>query len=293
MTKRYDVRFPSGSVDCSAWFYEGAEGAPVIVMGHGLGGVKWMRLDAFASRFTAEGYSCLVFDYRHFGDSEGQPRQLLDIDRQLQDWASAIAYARTRGSGGVVLWGTSFGGGHVIVAAARDGGVAAVVSQCPFTDGMASALATNPLVAARVTARAVGDRVGSLLGREPKFIPLAGPPGSTALMSSSDALDGYLALVPEGKAFRNEVLARVGLDIPLRRPGRHAGKVTCPIMFSVCETDTVAPAKATLRHAKRAPKGEVVVYPDGHFDIYVGDAFDRVVADQIEFLSRVAPAVRA
>ncbi|AYJ51349.1 alpha/beta hydrolase [Rhodococcus sp. P1Y] len=289
MNNREDVQFTSGGVTCRAWFYEGTPGAPVVVLGHGLGGVRTMRLDAFAERFAAEGYSCLVFDYRHFGDSDGEPRQLLDIDRQLQDWAAAIAYARTRGSGRVVLWGTSFGGGHVIVAAARDGDIAAVVSQCPFTDGLASALATNPLVAAKVTLRALGDRVRGTIGRTPRMIPLAGPPGSTALMSTPDALDGYLALLPEAGTFRNEVFARVGLDIPLRRPGRHASKVACPILFSVCETDSVAPAKATLRHAARAPRGEVRLYPEGHFAIYVGEAFERVVADQIEFLLRCAP----
>ncbi|MET0198323.1 alpha/beta hydrolase [Rhodococcoides fascians] len=285
---RSDVRFPSGGIECAAWFYQGAAGAPVVVMGHGLGGVKEMRLDAFAEKFAAQGYSCLVFDYRHFGGSDGEPRQLLDIDEQLEDWAAAIAFARTRAEK-IVLWGTSFGGGHVIVAAARDGHVDAVISQCPFTDGIASALATNPLVAVRVTARALRDKLGSALGRAPRTIPLAGKPGATALMSSEDALDGYLALLPSGASFRNEVLARVGLDIPLRRPGRHASNVTCPILFTVCETDTVAPAKATLRHAARAPRGEVMSYPDGHFAIYVGDAFERVVADQIAFLQRVVP----
>ncbi|MFC8179546.1 alpha/beta hydrolase [Rhodococcus sp. NPDC057297] len=285
---RVDVRFPSGGIECAAWFYQGSSDAPVVVMGHGLGGVKEMRLDAFAEKFVAKGYSCLVFDYRHFGGSDGEPRQLLDIDEQLEDWAAAIAFARTRAEK-IVLWGTSFGGGHVIVAAARDGHVAAVISQCPFTDGLASAMATNPLVAVRVTARALRDRLGSALGRSPRTIPLAGRPGSTALMSSADALDGYLALLPRGASFRNEVLARVGLDIPLRRPGRHASNVTCPILFTVCETDTVAPAKATLRHAARAPLGEVMSYPDGHFAIYVGDAFERVVADQVAFLQRVVP----
>ena len=285
---RVDVRFPSGGIECAAWFYQGAAGAPVVVMGHGLGGVKEMRLDAFAEKFAAQGYSCLVFDYRHFGGSDGEPRQLLDIDEQLEDWAAAIAFARTRAEK-IVLWGTSFGGGHVIVAAARDGHVDAVISQCPFTDGIASALATNPLVAVRVTARALRDKLGSALGRARRSIPLAGKPGATALMSSEDALDGYLALLPSGALFRNEVLARVGLDIPLRRPGRHASNVTCPILFTVCETDTVAPAKATLRHAARAPRGEVMSYPDGHFAIYVGDAFERVVADQIAFLQRVVP----
>lgn len=63
----------------------------------------------------------------------------------------------------------------------------------------------------------------------------------------------------------------------------------CPILFGVCETDSVAPARATLRHARRAPHGEIKLYPEGHFDIYVGNAFERVVADQLRFLSTHVP----
>ncbi|EUA53833.1 alpha/beta hydrolase domain protein [Mycobacterium intracellulare 1956] len=46
------------------------------------------------------------------------------------------------------------------------------------------------------------------------------------------------------------------------------------------------PAAATLRHAARAPRGEVKLYPEGHFAIYVDDAFERVVADQLAFLDK-------
>jgi uncharacterized protein len=38
---------------------------------------------------------------------------------------------------------------------------------------------------------------------------------------------------------------------------------------------------------ERAPLADVRVYPYGHFDIYSGAPFERVVADQVEFLSRV------
>ena len=81
-----------------------------------------MRLDAYAERFRAAGYACLVFDYRNFGDSEGAPRQLLDIRMQLQDWTVAVAYSRTLAGidhNRIGLWGTSFSGGHVIATAAR------------------------------------------------------------------------------------------------------------------------------------------------------------------------------
>ena len=62
-----------------------------------------------------------MFDYRHFGDSGGEPRLLIDIGRQHDDWRAAIAYARAPRGGrrrADRALGTSFSGGHVIELAA-------------------------------------------------------------------------------------------------------------------------------------------------------------------------------
>ena len=53
---------------------------------------------------------------------------------------------------------------------------------------------------------------------------------------------------------------------------------------------TVAPSGATLRHVARAPRAAVHRYPHGHFDIYVGEAFEEVVADELAFLAEHVPA---
>jgi len=291
VAQREDVQFTSDGDRISAWLYRpaGSGPAPLLVMAHGLGAVRTMRLDTYADRFSAAGYACLVFDYRNFGDSEGQPRQLLDIGMQLADWAAAVAYGRTIpgiDNTRIVLWGTSFGGGHVIATAARLPGIAAAVAQCPFTDGLASARTLSPLITARLTVRALRDVVAARLGEPPVMVPTVGRPGEVALMNAPDAYPGYLALVPDGVQLPNEVAARIALQIITYRPGRYTAKIACPISFCVCETDSVAPAAPTLRFAAKAPHREVRTYPEGHFAIYVGDAFERVVADQLAFLDR-------
>jgi pimeloyl-ACP methyl ester carboxylesterase len=96
-------------------------------------------------------------------------------------------------------------------------------------------------------------------------------------------------MVPNGVPWRNEVAARVALEVLTYRPGRTAARVQCPILFCICQADTVTPADTTLRYANTAPRGEVKLYPEGHFDIYLGDAFERVLSDQIDFLHRHAP----
>ncbi|MET8426685.1 alpha/beta fold hydrolase [Nocardia sp. NPDC004860] len=294
----HEVWFPSGDGNhCAATLYlpEQRRGSrpPVIVMAHGLGAIRAMGLAAYAERFTAAGYACLVFDYRHFGDSEGMPRYLLSTRRQRADWAAAIAFAwqlpQVDGTR-IVAWGTSFGGGHAIhTAARRPAGLVAAIAQCPFTDGIASTLAIPPVNSVKATLAGVRDVAGALFGRAPHMITTAGPVDGTALMTAPDAESGYLALVPPGTDFRNEAAARVVFDILTDRPGRFTDRIEVPILFAVCETDSVAPAKTTLRFAARAPRGEVRTYADGHFDIYRGAAFDRVVADQLGFLHRHVP----
>ena len=302
LSARRDLRFESGDARCHAWLYlpetPSPEPAapPVLVMAHGLGAVKTLRLGAFAERFQAAGYACLVFDYRHFGESEGEPRELLSLKRQREDWRSAVAFARSLpevDARRVVAWGTSFGGGHAIVTTAGDADIVAAIAQCPFTDGLASARQLSAAGNARLGAAAVRDQFARLLGRPPVRVKVAARPGEVGLMDRPDVMEGSLRLLEASglseEDFRNDVPARVAIEIPLDTPGRLAKRVRCPILFCVCDDDSVAPASATLRHAAKAPRGEIRRYPVGHFDIYVGEDFERVVADQLAFLEEHVP----
>jgi fermentation-respiration switch protein FrsA (DUF1100 family) len=287
---RLDVAFPSDGDECRAWlFMPDAERPPLVILGHGLGATRELGLEPYARRFADAGIAALVFTYRHFGDSGGTPRQLLDIERQLSDWAAALTYARSLDgidAERIALWGTSFGGGHVIEAAARDGAVAAVVSQCPFTDGLAATRAASPRSLVRALAPALRDELARIRHKPPVLVPLVGPPGSTALMTSPDSEAGYHALIPPEVKLESGVSARFINRVGLYRPGRSARKVTSPILFCICDTDAVAPTETALRYAATAPRGEVKRYPVGHFDIYLGEPFEHAVADQTEFLVR-------
>src|SRR3954447_22799580 len=288
---RLDVAFPSAGDECRGWLLmPDAEDPPLVILGHGLGATREYGLEPYAERFADAAIAALAFTYRHFGDSGGRPRQLLDIERQLGDWAAALAYARSLDGidhDRIALWGTSFAGGHVIEAAARDRrGVAAVVSQCPFTDGLAATRAASPRSLARAVVPALRDELARLRRKPPVLVPLVGPHGSPALMTSPDSEPGYRALVPPGVPFENGVSARFLTHVGLYRPGRSARKVNAPILFCICDTDAVAPAETALRYAATAPRGEVKHYPVGHFDIYLGEPFEHAVADQTAFLVR-------
>ena len=275
----------------------GSGAAPCVVMAHGLGGVRAARLDAFAARFAAAGLHVLVFDYRYFGDSDGEPRQHFNIRAQLDDWAAAIACARKLDgvdAKRIALWGSSFSGGHVVTAAVEDGHVQAVSSQGPMMDGFAAL--TNvvryagALQALRVTAHALWDTLLIPSGRR-HLIPLVAEPGELGVMTSADAQSGYTAIVPPD--WRNEITAGWLLELPLYRPIAKAHRLPCPTLICICTQDSVAPASAAEKTAAAAgDRAEIRRYDIGHFDIYVGDGFERAVSDQTEFFCRVlrAPA---
>jgi fermentation-respiration switch protein FrsA (DUF1100 family) len=293
---RFDVQFRSQDGHCAAWLYrpEGDGPAPLVVMAHGFSGTREQRLDAYAERFQAAGLGVLLFDYRHFGASPGEPRQLLDIKRQHADFHAAIDYARGLewvDAARVALLGSSFSGGHVIAVGAEDGGIAAIVSQCPFTDGLASLPKLGLRNIALATVAGLRDQLGALAGRPPHYIPAVGPPGSLAVMSTPDAEPGFAALTPSETLWENRVAARIGLAIGLYRPGRAAARLTCPILFCVCDRDALAPAARTLKYAATTPHAEVRRYPVGHFDIYVGEVWEQAVADQTDFLTRTLGVV--
>jgi dipeptidyl aminopeptidase/acylaminoacyl peptidase len=143
------TEFASRGVTCRAWLcppesevLRNERGNPALVIAHGTSGVR-KQLEHYIPRFTTAGMHVLLFDYRHFGDSDGEPRQLLSVRRQLQDYAAALDFIRKVpgvDSDRVALWGSSLAGGHVVEAAVRDGHVAAVISQAPALDNRATVL---------------------------------------------------------------------------------------------------------------------------------------------------------
>ena len=288
-SQRVEVRIPSHGEQLAAYLYRPAAPGrvPCIVMAHGFSGTRDEALPGYAEAFCDAGYAVVVFDYRYFGASSGQPRQLLDIARQQDDYRAVIAWARHADGidpDRIVLWGSSFSGGHVIAVAATDPRIAAVIAQAPYTDSVPVIRRMPPRNLVRAVAAAVRDQAGAALGRKPTLIPAAGPPGTFAAMTEPEALSGFAAMVPPESLWRNEIAARVMFRLPLFRPVKIADRLTMPVLFCVCDADVTTPPESTLKAAGRAPRGELRRYPYGHFAIYDDP---QVKADQVTFLRRV------
>ena len=298
------MSFNSGGETLAAWHlvgegdaFQNDGGRPCVVMAHGVGGTRDSGLLPFAEAFASAGLDALLFDYRNFGDSTGEPRQYGIPARHREDYAAAVAFARELDGvdpDRIVLWGTSWSGGHVVYVAADDGRIAAVISQTPDLDGPRTLLDIARYGGigqlARTTAHGIRDAVGALRGHEPHLIPVAAPPGTAAAMGSEDAAPGYAAIA--GPTWRNEIGARAVLHEGRNRAVTRIGELNCPILIQVAEHDAIAPpaqAKAAAWRAKG--RSEVREYPCAHFDIYVGKWREKAIADQLHFLRRhVSPA---
>ena len=290
---RKDVQFEVNGTPLSAWLYLPKDlpaPVPCIIMGHGLGGTKAAGLDTYAVRFQDAGFAVLALDFRHLGDSGGEPRQLVWIPYQLEDFAAAIDFARGLGEidpSRIALWGTSLSGGHVIVAAARDHGIACICSQVPLLAGSAGGMAVVKTLGLRHLlwmsfGHGLRDMVRSWFGLSPHKLPIFGKPGTVAMLADEDAWNTLSELAPDD--FVNEICARIIIRIDKYRPIRYAAKVRCPVLLQVCDQDIGLPARVVEEAEKRLGSlAEVIHYPADHFDIYLGSVFEKAVSDQVAF----------
>jgi dienelactone hydrolase len=295
-SQREDIRIPSHGEQLAAYHYrpDPTDGdVPCVVMAHGFTGTRDDGLPGYAETFRDAGFAVILFDYRHFGASTGEPRQLLDIGRQLDDYRAVVAWARQLDGidpRRIVLWGTSFSGGHMFALGADEQNIAAVIAQAPFTDGIPTLMKMEARNVFRATFVGMLDQIGAWLRRPPSLIPAVGDPGTFAVMTAPDAKPGFEALAPPESLWRNECAARIAIRIALYRPALKAPRLTMPLLVCVCDTDTTTPAPPAIKAANRAPRGELRHYSCGHFEIYHDP---QAKADQVAFLQRVVPGADA
>jgi fermentation-respiration switch protein FrsA (DUF1100 family) len=287
-----DVEFASGDGRCAGRLFgpdSGGEELPCVVMASGFGCVRDQGLDAFAEHLAGAGFVALAFDYRHWGESPGEPRSLMDPARQREDWRAALAYAGAQDEvdpARIALWSYSMGTGHIQALAAGGIEVAALVCVAPLLSGRRSLLHIGgPAHMARLTVAGVRDMARRLRGTAPYRIPVAGKPGSLAVINSPDTVPGFAAITPPGSTWRNEVCARVALAPPYSL-SRKVHRIPCPSLYCVFEDDDVNPPKLGRQAAERVPHGELREYPGGHFAPFGKATFNQVAADQVDFLNR-------
>lgn len=282
-----EVQFESDGARVSGLLYapDKESRAPAILLCHGFAGVKELLLPAFAERFCGEGYVVLTFDYRGFGQSEGEPGRIVPR-LQVQDIDAAVTYLCARSEVDperIALWGTSFGGANVIVAAGVDLRVRCVLVQLAFGDG--ERVITGHLndeekkglfaILERMKARKIKT------GKE-KMVAIS---KVLADPQSQRFYERYVDRFPE---LRTKIPFLTIAETIGHKPIDVVHKVKVPILLVAASDDTVNPKEESERlfAAANEPKELCIIDGATHYDVYESPHFETAFAKQVEWLKR-------
>lgn len=275
---REDVGFSSEGVTCRGWWtvpraVAAGSRVPAIVLAHGFSGVKEMALDRFAAEFARAGFASLTFDYRGFGASDGEPRQDIDPHAQITDYRNALSWVRARPEvdpARVGVWGTSYSGAHVLMVAALDRRVKAVVAQVPAIDGFET-FTRMVGVEARdaMAAMLIEERERIYAGGAPQMMPVVGPEGTAAALPGDEAWQWFQSYASHAPSWRNEITLRSIERLLEYSPLRWIDRIApTPLLLIAAEHDFIPIDLTREAFARAGEPKELVVLPVGHFAPY-------------------------
>lgn len=280
VTLRGHLRVPAGA----------AASSPAIVMAHGFTGVKEF-CDAFAEAFAAAGFATLTFDHPNFGESEGSPRQEVDLQAQTDAYRDAVTWCRARPEidrDRIALWGTSLSGGVVLMAAAFDRRIRAIVSQVPFISGadtFTRSLAGHAV--AHMRGLFAEDRDRRLCGEPPMMMPVASAdPGDLCATPGERSWTWLSAMARKAPNWRNEVTLRSIENLSEYEPGLFIRRVApTPLLMLIATDDALTAAETALSaHALALEPKRLFLHRGEHYGLYDGEGFAQASAATIEFL---------
>ncbi|KAF9269271.1 alpha/beta-hydrolase [Marasmius fiardii PR-910] len=297
MASRESVQIPSADegVFLDVWLYKPAGDGPfpVVIAGHGMTVIKEAGLAPFGERWANDaGYASLIFDYRYFGKSGGEPRNLVDLKKQLEDYQSVIRWARQRPelfvNNKIVVMGSALSGLSVASLVLHDNGLAGGMAHSPMLDGYATVMSSG--FRPRLLFWAAVDSIKAKLGLSPIFIKTVGRPNDFALLNTPSALNGFNMMFSQGgvpfSEHPNLINPRTVFELMGSRPGIELKNAHCKILVVSSTEDDMIPIEIGRSIAAAAPEKVVFVEADGgHFDIMKGGrTFDTNINAQISFL---------
>ncbi|MBI4832088.1 MAG: alpha/beta fold hydrolase [Candidatus Lindowbacteria bacterium] len=258
-----------------------------IVLCHGFTGIKESILTHYAEAFVRAGFAALTFDYRGFGESDGQRGRLL-WQEQAADIRNAVTFISTRpevDAKRIGLWGTSYGGALAPYAFALDDRVKACVGQLGFADGYAAAAGRMPAEQIAVFREMIEeDRRRRVLHNEPGYadaMALAGDPEMTEFFEEESKrlpqLVGRQILVQ----FLEAHLEFSPISVIEKKGNR-------PLLLIAAEFDVVCPLENYKELYDRAPEPKkwVVFEKTRHFEFYKGEQALRSAAEATNFFKQ-------
>lgn len=278
------IFFKSANAKVAAHLYLPAKNAetkvPGIVMCHGFAGVKELLLPSYAHVFAANGYTVLTFDYRGFGQSEGEQGRLTP-SLQIEDIINALAYMRSCShvdSERIALWGTSLGGANAVFAAEQDGNVQSLAVQLTFGDGQ-RVVTGNMSEQERSNLCALIEKMEVRKSRTGKemFVPI------DKVLSDAQSKAFYDSHVEQFPALKIKIPMLTVAETIKYKPELVIGNVKAPILITAAGQDGVNPVEESkiLFQKANEPKELFVIESATHYELYTGAYFEQAIAKQL------------
>lgn len=299
---RSDVAFDgAGGTVLRGWLYLPAsrrDRVPGVVMTHGFSATKEMGLDRYAEVFAAAGLAVLVYDHRNLGESDGEPRRLINPWAQARDYRHALTWLGERpevDAARLAVWGSSFSGGEAIVVGAVDHRVGAVVANVPFASLGAGDIATPERFTALRDALLDESGAGPADSDEEPLGPMrvviepGVERGTPVFLGQPESTEWFLAQRARGGSrWENRVLLRGFPGDPVHfDPAVCLPYLDAPLLMVVASEDRLADTASTLAAFERAREPKQIEVIEGHhFVPYDGDAFERAAGIERDFLVR-------
>jgi dienelactone hydrolase len=291
--------FFSHDARCGAdLFLPAAATPPVVVLAQGYAAERGFGTLGIIRALVDAGIAVFAFDYRGFGNSEvirDQPRQLVDPQRQLEDWQAAINYASTLtdiNPARIGLWGSSFAGGHVITVAGSEWSkpfaIQAVVAQIPHCDSRSAFKQVGLKKALRGAWHGICGVIANRFGRT-HTVPVVGLPDDKhfSVMQHAGWRDAYLAMTADSPSWRNAIPAQSLLKAANYNPIDYAENIAKPVLIIYGAKDQGIPVTDVQATAKRIKQVNTYCFDGDHFDVYDGGCFQlEAVTQAVTFFKK-------
>ena len=279
---RHNIVFDAIGTRLRGWLYlpdSGEAPFPTVLMAHGFSAVKEMGLDDYAEVFAAAGLACVVYDQRNLGASDGLPRYEIDPIAQMRDYRHAITYAESLpqiDANRIGLWGTSYSGGLVLLAAALDRRVRCAVSQVPYISGFETMdLLAPPSERAGLFACLLEERRAVAAGAAPTLVEVCtDDPTKPATAPGRLSYRYFDSFRNSGRAHWDNRVTLRSLDYRLEfdvLPFMARISPT-PLLMIVASDDSITPTPLALRAFERAtePKKLLTLTGDHYYPYQAG-----------------------
>ncbi|PIC67554.1 acetylxylan esterase [Sporosarcina sp. P16a] len=283
--KAEHITFTSEGTNCSGLLYkpQGKGPYPAVVMAHGFSLVKEVFLPQYAKRFAEAGLAVLAFDYRNFGESEGDNRQHMDPAMQIEDYRNAISYMASQDfidGNRIGIWGSSYSGGHVLQVGAMDCRVKAIVSQVPTIRGILGMEKKMGKENIEIHTQHLADyRQARYEGAPVEYIKVVSEDGKNCAQTHHEAFEWFTKKAQKmAHTWENRLTLESMEKYMEYYPASNADLISpTPLLMVVAIEDGITPATPAIDifNEKISEPKKLVELPKGHFDLYDGDTFER------------------